>query len=47
MMSKCGKNCALVAHLVVHRVVTWEVIRLLPGPTLRVFKITEEKVLPL
>ena len=39
---------APVAQLIEHRVVTREVVSSTPaGPTLRVLKITEEKVLPL
>ena len=39
---------APVPHLVVYRAITWQVVSLrLTGTTLRVFKTTEEKVLPL
>ena len=42
------KNRSPVAQLIEHRVVTREVVSSTPaGPTLRVLKITEEKVLPL
>ena len=42
------KNCALVTQLVEHQAVMQEVVSSTPArPTLRVIKITEEKVLPL
>ena len=41
-------ECAPVPHLVVHRAIMWQVVSETPTrPTLEVFKITEEKVLPL
>ena len=51
MLAKIGCTCiyrAPVAQLVEHRTVTREVVSSTPaGPTLRVYKITEEEVLPL
>ena len=47
IQSTC-KDRAPVAQLIEHRVVTREVVSSTPaGPTLRVLKITDEKVLPL
>ena len=46
--SRAGSRAEPVAQLIEHRVVTREVLSSTPaGPTLRVLKITEEKVLPL